>query len=202
MARAAFDFGSTFASLDAAMLSTPYEGSNEQIQQLCGQGYFPMNHHVRDGSQTVSWYQPPLIPYDDPKEETRCSRFADQLLAYDPDIGMMDIRFSSAWQIGKSMALADQSYAQKLYAWRQSNEMLARTSVYHGLLSRHLSSQPADRSIGDSQNDESIGRPFVQAARNFDKNGNQFSGKQTALQQLNDRYKTLLSEVIADASQD
>ncbi|WP_379389630.1 hypothetical protein [Paenibacillus lentus] len=202
MARAAFDFGSTVASLDAAMLSTPYEGSNEQIQQLCGQGYFPMNHHVRDGSQTVSWYQSPLIPYDESKRETRCSRFADQLLAYDPDMGMMDIRYSSAWQIGKSMALADQSYGQKLYAWRQSNEMLARTSVYHGLLGRYLSSQSANRSIGDYQDDESIGHPFVQAARNFDEKGTQYSGKQTVLQQLNDRYKSLLSEVIADASED
>lgn len=202
VARAAFDFGSTVASLDAAMLSTPYEGSNEQIQQLCGQGYLPMNHHVRDGSQTVSWYQSPLIPYDEPKGETRCSRFADQLLAYDPDMGMMDIRYSSAWQIGKSMALADQSYAQKLYAWRQSNEMLARTSVYHGLLGRHLSSQSADRSIGDYQDDESIGHPFVQAARNFDEKGTQYCGKQTVLQQLNDRYKSLLSEVIADASEE
>ncbi|MDR9857195.1 hypothetical protein RJP21_26715 [Paenibacillus sp. VCA1] len=200
MAKAAFDFASSMASLDAAMISTPYQGNNEQVQQLCRLGYFPMNHHVRDGSQTVSWYQPPLVPYDESKEKTRCVRFADQLLEYDPDIGMMDIRYSSAWQIGKSMALADQSFVQKLYAWRQSNEMLARTSVYHGLLEMHLSSQHADESIRHRQDDHSMGHRFVQAARKYDEMDHQNSGKQTVLRQLNDRYRSLLSEVKADAS--
>lgn len=202
MTKADFDFGSTFHTLDAAMMATPYDGSNEQIQQLCDLGYYPMNHQVRDGSQTVSWYQPPLIPYDEPKEASSCARFADQHLAYDPDIGMLDIRFSSAWQIGKSMALADQSFAHKLYAWRQRNEMLARNSVYHGLLGMHLSSHQGDASIRDWASDDSIGLSFVQAARNGDKMDKPMSGKQTVLGQLNDRYLSLLREVIANASSD
>lgn len=199
MAKAAFDFGSAMSSLNAGMMSTPYQGSNEQIQKLCRLGYFPMNHHVRDGSRTVSWYQSPLVPYEEAKGEAQCARFADQLLEYDPEIGMMDIRCSSAWQIGKSMALADQSFAQKLYAWRQSNEMLARTSVYHGLLEMHLASQHAEGSIEDRQDDHSIGHRFVQAARKHDETNPSNNGKYTVLRQLNERYTSLLSEVNADA---
>lgn len=204
MAKAAFDFGSAFASLDADMLSTPYQGSSEQIQKLCKLGYVPMNHVVRDGSQVVSWYQSPLIPYEDPRTPVKCARFADQLLAYDPDIGMMDIRYSSAWQIGKSMALADQSFAQKLYSWRQSNEALARTSVYQGLLSLHLSSPSNEKRVHDWKEESSIGYSFVKTAwepQGIDPQPGS-SGKQILLEQLNDRYKTLLNEVISDASPD
>lgn len=202
MNKAAFDFASTMTSLDSAMLSTPYRGSNTQVQQLCSLGYFPINHHVRDGSQTVSWYQSPLIPYEEQKGKTTCARFADQLLAYDPDLGMMDIRYSSAWQIGKSMALADQAYAHKLYAWRQSNEMLALTSVYHGLLNMHLTAPSTEISIQDVQDDQSIGHRFVQAVRSYDDKAHTMSGKQILLQHLNERYTSLLREVMADASQD
>jgi len=142
MSRAPFDFGSTFASLDAAMMTPQYSGSIPTIQQLSKLGYFPLNHHIRDGSQTVSWYQSPFIPYTEPKHDPRYVRFADQLLAYDPEIGMMDISYASAWQLGKSLALADQAFAQKLYAWRQSNQQTAVTAVYHGLLQLHLFSEP------------------------------------------------------------
>jgi len=202
MAKAAFDFNSTFSSLDAGMLSTPYKGSSELISQLCQLGYSPLNHHVRDGSQTVSWFQSPLIPYEEPKSEMKCAQFADQLLAYDPDIAMMDIRYSSAWQLGKSMALADQSFAQKLYAWRKSNERLVKASIYAGLLERHLSDQDvktdSDRMHEDYTN-VTIGQPFLRAAKEAEKNGSRSIGKQTIEQQIKQRYTTLLSEVIANA---
>lgn len=204
MAKVDFDFGSAFTSLNAAMLSTPYQGSSEQIQKLCKLGYFPMNHVVRDGSQVVSWYQSPLLPYEETKAPVKCARFADQLLAYDPDIGMMDIRYSSAWQIGKSMALADQSFAQKLYTWRQSNETLARTSVYQGLLSLHLTSLSNEKRVQDWKEESSIGYSFVKTAlapEGIDPQ-TKSSGKQILLEQLNDRYKTLLNEVITDARPD
>ncbi|CAM4191021.1 hypothetical protein [Paenibacillus tarimensis] len=202
MARRDFDYGSAFASLDAAMLSTPYHGNNEQIQRLCRLGYYPMNQHVRDGSQVVSWYQSPLVPYDEPKKTVKSVRFADQLLAYDPELGMMDIRYSSAWQIGRSMALSDQSYAQKLYSWRQSNETLARTSVYQGLLSMHLSSPLHDKGVRDWEEQRSIGYSFVKKARDPESTGSQASAKKILIEQLNERYKTLLNEVVSDASPD
>lgn len=224
MAKSAFDFGSTFSALDAAMLSTPYAGSNEQVQQLCRLGYLPLNHHIRDGSENVSWYQSPFIPYAEPRNKPQYARFADQLLAYDPEIGMMDIRYASAWQLGKSLALADQAYAQKLYAWRQSNQTLARTSVYHGLLQMHLSPHNANKSLADWQDEPFIGHQFVRAARanvNNDQANDEhdivnnkensdhstaldkpLSGKQALSQQLRQRYKSLLSEVMGDESEE
>src|SRR5690606_8022517 len=88
--------------------------------------------------------------------------FADQLLAYDPEIGMMDISYASAWQLGKTLALADQAFAQKLYAWRQRNQLAARTAVYHGLLQLHISSNQ-QATVQDWENDRLRGWREVQS---------------------------------------
>lgn len=139
MAKPLFDFGSVFTNLNAGIMETPYEGQNETLKLLCKQGYFPMNHHMRDGSQTVSWYQSPLIPYIEPQVELGCFQFADQLLCYDPERSLFDVRYASAWQIGKSLGLSDQGFAQKLFDWRMSNQNTIKTAMYHNLMLRHLS---------------------------------------------------------------
>lgn len=202
IAKSPFDFASAFASLDAAMLATPYSGANETVRQLSDLGYMPMNHQVRDGSRTVSWYQPPLIPYAEPKEPLICARFADQWLSYDPEIGMMDIRFAGAWQVGRSMALADQSYAQRLYAWRQSNVRAARSAVYRGLLGAHLSAPSDEATLAPGPGDDSIGHEFVLAAGRDRRTGGSDSGRERLRKQLNERYRSLLGEGIDDEPAD
>ncbi|WP_322922691.1 hypothetical protein [Paenibacillus campi] len=216
MSQTAFDFSSTVSSLDAAILSTPYGGSQAQVKQLCKLGYFPLNHHIRDGSKAVSWYQPPLIPYEQQRSETKCKLFADQWLAYDPGIGMLDIRYASAWQLGKSMALADRAYAQRLYAWRQQNKQLVRTARYREILSRHLTPDVIAPSVDaiqgramvdsdgiEMQSTEVQSAPvsllatsFLHAARNDQQIGIADSGKLDVLKQLNARYASILSGII------
>lgn len=138
MAKPLFDFGSVFKTLDVGIFETPYDGESQTLQMLCKQGYYPMNHHIREGSQTVSWYQSPLIPYLEPSVATKCFQFADQLLCYDPELSLFDIRFAAAWQIGKLMALADQGFAQKLFNWRMNNQKIYKTTQYHNLILGHL----------------------------------------------------------------
>lgn len=212
MSHASFDFSSIVSSLDAAIISTPYTGNQPYIQQLCQQGYFPMNHHIRDGSKAVSWYQPPLIPYEQEHRHTTCRLFADQWLAYDPGIGMLDIRYASAWQLGKSMALADRAYAQQLYKWRQKNKQLVRIARYRELLSRHLTSQQSkplavefsSKQPMPHEKEETIQLPsaefsmlatnFLMVASNNEQSGTADQGKEDILSQLNKRYASILNE--------
>lgn len=195
--KASFDFGSVFASLDAKMMSTPYEGTHETLKQLCRLGYFPMNHQIREGSQTVSWYQPPLIPYIEPKKKTVCHCFADSLTAYDPEIAMLDIRYSSAWQIGKSMALADLSYADNFYDWRQQNQHFLRSALYQGLLERHLTNERTPLASLEYMNTQSLGYGYLGNIQG--KEAEVLSGKEKVLCHLNQCYKDVLSEVITSA---
>lgn len=146
MAKPLFDFGSVFTNLDAGMMETPYtykrkkgkKKENEELKMMCKQGYYPMNHHMRDGSQTVSWYQSPLIPYFEPQTAFTCSQFADQLLCYDPERSLFDVRYASAWQIGKSMGLADRGFAQKLFEWRMTNQNALKSALYHQSLLHYV----------------------------------------------------------------
>ncbi len=211
MSHASFDFNSIVSSLDAAVISTPYTGNQSYIKQLCQQGYYPMNHHIRDGSKAVSWYQPPLIPYNQERRHTTCRLFADQWLAYDPAIGMLDIRYASAWQLGKSMALADRAYAQQLYEWRQKNKQRVRTARYLELLSRHLTSQQSiplapefsSKQSMPHENEETIQLPsadfsmlatsFLMAASSDKQPSNTKQGKKDILSQLNERYASILN---------
>ena len=92
--------------------------ANTAVQNAFGMGYTAMNHQLRNGDQTVSWYRGPLLPLGLPSFLIPPYQNADQLMRYDPTIGMLDATYASAWQLGKLMALHDNSYAQTLVRWK------------------------------------------------------------------------------------
>ena len=84
-------------------------------------GYVPLNHGLRTGEKTVSWYRGPLSPIDraragpDPLPVSS----PDQVLVFDPTTGMFDASLAAAWTIGRLVALQDQSYSTSLYGWKK-----------------------------------------------------------------------------------
>ncbi|MCK5237472.1 MAG: hypothetical protein KAR06_10865, partial [Deltaproteobacteria bacterium] len=46
---------------------------------------------------------------------------ADEAVRYDPETGMMDISYASAWQIGRLLALQDKEFSVSLYNWKRSS---------------------------------------------------------------------------------
>lgn len=93
----------------------------QELRELLERGYFPLNHRLRDGSQTVSWYRGPLIPQYEKREPFHYHVFSDQLSKYDPDIGMLDMSYACAWQLGRMLAFQNQSYCRSLIQWRFQN---------------------------------------------------------------------------------
>ena len=85
-------------------------------------GYTAFNHAMRQGEQTVSWFRGPLAPlnYQKPPQVEEPVACADQLLRYDPDTGLFDVTFASAWQLGRLLALQNKSFALGLNRARQS----------------------------------------------------------------------------------
>jgi hypothetical protein len=77
---------------------------------------------MRQGEQTVSWFRGPLAPlnYQKPTQVEEPVACADQLLRYDPDTGLFDVTFASAWQLGRLLALQNKSFALGLNRVRQS----------------------------------------------------------------------------------
>jgi hypothetical protein len=79
-------------------------------------GYTALDHVMRHGERTVSWYRGPLVPlnYNKPKQIQDPVSCADELLRYDPDTGLFDATYAAAWQLGRLLALQNHGFALAL----------------------------------------------------------------------------------------
>lgn len=104
-------------------------------------GYLPFEHHLRHGGQTVSWYRGPLVPY--PVSETIHLPIScpDEASRYDPQTGMFDVSYSTAWQLGQLLALQNTGYATALYNWKRSvakaDAIKEEMDLIHGIVKRN-----------------------------------------------------------------
>ncbi len=114
------------------------------VRPLLDSGYLPLQHATRVASaggtpvQTVSWYRGPLVPYgasvpalqlfsgDDPATARPLFYAADQLLRFDPDLGMYDASYAVAWQLGRLLALRSRDFSVALYRWKKGVAMQYR----------------------------------------------------------------------------
>jgi hypothetical protein len=106
------------ASLQLPVASAPPGDAGTAVSLALGLGYTAMNHGLRDGSSTVSWYRGPLLPLGVTVPPVTQSQASDQLLRYDPGSGMFDVSYAAAWQLGRLLALHDRAYATALFRWK------------------------------------------------------------------------------------
>jgi hypothetical protein len=85
-------------------------------------GYVPMPFHTRSGEDTFAWYRGPLSPINTAQLNKHQPFFSfDSALIYDEQYGMFDCSLSSAWQLGRNLALADSSFGKQLLAYRRKS---------------------------------------------------------------------------------
>lgn len=115
---------------DAGASST----ANQSVENAFGMGYTAMNHKLRNGDRTVSWYRGPLLPLGTPPFLVPPYNSADELMRYDPTLGMLDATYASAWQLGKLMALHDDSYVKTLVRWKASQTETSAQSLEEAII--------------------------------------------------------------------
>lgn len=105
------------------------------------EGYTMQRHRTRTGELTSSFFRAALVPVA-PGEPawTAMSRCGSDLQILDRDTGMMDITYSAAWQLGKSLAIADAAFTTALTRlWNSlhgicldgaKREVLSETNAY------------------------------------------------------------------------
>ncbi|KAF1949173.1 hypothetical protein CC80DRAFT_510807 [Byssothecium circinans] len=95
-------------------------------------GYSLVRHRVSTGEQTVAFLRGPLspvpVPYPLlPKRGTSGpdagtwpaeSFYSTDYQVLDHELGIMDISYATAWQVGREMAMADRTFAQALVSVR------------------------------------------------------------------------------------
>lgn len=94
------------------------------VKNALAMGYTALNHNTRWGDRTISWYRGPFVPFSSdmnvivPMPDEPLST-ADEALRYDPELGMLDVSYAAAWQLGRLTAVREKSFAYALYQWKQ-----------------------------------------------------------------------------------
>ncbi|KAF5720073.1 hypothetical protein FMUND_4357 [Fusarium mundagurra] len=111
--------------LPLARVSPPV-GSNpdEQtkwVQARTKAGYTFVKHHLPSGEETVALYRGPLIPQISPSDETNHAEpttHSSSLHIIDITTGFVDISYSTAWQLGRSLAIQNSPFFMALSVLR------------------------------------------------------------------------------------
>lgn len=106
----------------AALRIPPPENASDEAKKYLSDGFVPLPHGLREGDKTVSWYHSPLIPGENSGrrlDSAVCA--ADELVRYNPDLGMFDVSYAAAWELGRLLALQNKKLSVSLYQWKRAN---------------------------------------------------------------------------------
>ncbi|QKX64041.1 uncharacterized protein TRUGW13939_11214 [Talaromyces rugulosus] len=110
-----------------------FQGSDELTGRLAKRlqdGYSLVRYRAQTGETTVAFFRSPFAPTVVPRETqhdntfdadfAHCSNSGQDLQILDPQVGIMDITYSVAWQVGRMLALGDQAFTTALLRIRSS----------------------------------------------------------------------------------
>lgn len=129
------------------------EGLDPAAARRLEQGFVPVPHRLRDGSRSAAWYRGPLVPLGlDSTGPTAppTVRSADALLGFDDELGMFDLSYAAAWELGRQLALRDTDFATRLFRWKRRHRHDAHRqealfdSWLYALPLHHLDDLPID----------------------------------------------------------
>lgn len=145
-----YHFRALFEGLMAGPFAAPIPPkAGERAAGLLEQGYVPLNHSLRDGGNSVSWYHGPLRPCKPEQRGEPYRLFSDAGLVYEPEMGMFDVSVAAAFNLGRMMALKDGAFAAALGSFREDNKREAARRH-----NQHMLRSALDRSgISDSAGD-------------------------------------------------
>ena len=148
----------TQLDLSPPTLQLPYDATTASgnaaadgaVDNAYGLGYVAMDHALRDGSTTVSWYRGPLLPLGVAETEPTGRGDADLWLRYDPTTGMLDTSYAAAWQLGRLLALHDRAYATALYRWKLRQTQAGVAALEQQVIDQQLPPAVAHQAAGAS----------------------------------------------------
>ena len=121
--RESYDFTALMKHLDPNVLAAevPSQIVDERLRDILLRGYYPMDHDLRDGSKTVSWYRGPFLPYEETPVAPHYQVYSDSHYKMDPETGMLDVSYACAWELGRMFAMENLSTCRELMEWRYQN---------------------------------------------------------------------------------
>ncbi|KAH7242769.1 hypothetical protein BKA59DRAFT_481272 [Fusarium tricinctum] len=108
---------------------TDKSSENAWLKRRMDAGYTFVKHRMMSGEATTALYRGPLVPHQlqanwTATAETKSHGSGLQII--DSETGMIDISYSTAWNLGRSLALANSSFTTALSALRIQLTLLLR----------------------------------------------------------------------------
>lgn len=151
-------------------ISSGNADSDAAVENIINMGYTGFEHQLRDGSNTISWYRGPMLPYGTSLFMQVPFGDADQLLRYDPGSGMFDTSYSAAWQLGRLLALNDRSFALAMFRWKAGHTVAAALAIEQQMLNEQLDIAVDDQQLAVQQNIERIKAGLLQVVKPITEN--------------------------------
>ncbi|KAA8903426.1 hypothetical protein FN846DRAFT_954010 [Sphaerosporella brunnea] len=86
----------------------------KRIAARLNDGYTLTKYRTQTGEMSAALFRGPLAPTIVAHDWKPLSHFGTDLQVMDKELGIMDITYSVAWQLGKTLALADQTFTSAL----------------------------------------------------------------------------------------
>lgn len=119
---------------DWALSAPPAPGASATAFTQLRDGYAPLSYNTITGEQTFAWYRGPLAPVTTKRfigtaDTTQAPNMdlpmnATDAMIYDPASGLFDQSYATAFQTGRSLALANLTFATNLLQWRREAHAL------------------------------------------------------------------------------
>lgn len=124
-------------------LRLPSTNQHAQADALLNQGYVPLKHLMRNGDKGVSWYHSPFATGKNPNQADALPVLgADALLRFDEQMGLFDVSYAAAWELGRMLILQSKTVSVSLFNWKrkhaQQNKIVALQTGHHHLPKRDL----------------------------------------------------------------
>lgn len=139
-------------NLDVAIPNdkTPQSLASSALATRLKMGYTLARWRTQSGEETIAYNRGPLVPQpvawpgNDPTSDLPdCSKTSQDYQILDPQTGLMDLSYSSAWQAGKLLAISDTVFSAALMRFRstvhnssanaarmEANKMIPRSGLF------------------------------------------------------------------------
>lgn len=117
------DLKNLLLNLDAQSFHMPIQQDKQPTATpYLKQGLAPFAHAMRQGNRSVSWYRGPLLPSTPANIDIRFPvPNADSLVRYYNNIGMFDVTYAAAWELGRLLALQNKRVSVDLFNWKRAH---------------------------------------------------------------------------------
>jgi hypothetical protein len=120
-------------------------GDSSPVGRALEAGFVPVAHDRASGGPLTSWYRGPLVPYPAPLRIDTPLRSSDGAIRFEPEMGLLDVSYAAAWQLGRLLALQSREFSSALMAWRRRARRDAAAHLEREVLHARISPPPALR---------------------------------------------------------